>query len=105
MRKRKVYTVIVCIVAIFIIVFKVSDIKSKKDYEKIHTSIPKDSTVLEYNNTHGGFNGDGESYVVIQLTEQGKIEFIDSANKSGKWSSLPLPKEIQPIIFGGTHDT
>lgn len=70
----------------------------------IGISIPNDSAVLEYDDIHGGFQGDGESYAIIQLTNQGKSVFVENANKSGKWESLPLSKEIEPIIIGGEYE-
>lgn len=115
MKVRKKYRVILSIIAVILIGYKIMDTKVKRDYEnyinnasnyseKIGISIPKDSTVLDYKDTPKGFNGDGEEFVLIQLSDKGQDILINNAKKSSKWSSLPLPEEIQPIIFGGKYE-
>ena len=72
--------------------------KMQRDYEiymntpstyndKIGISIPEGSYVLEFKNSHG----DGESYVIIKLSEKGKNKFLEETEKSNKWSNLSLP--------------
>ena len=58
----------------------------------------------QYNDNHGGFLGDGESYVIIKLNEKGKKEFLKEAKKNNKWSNMPLPEKYQKIVFGGEFD-
>ena len=59
---------------------------------------------MDYGNDHGGFLGDGESYVIIKLNEKGKKEFLKEAKKNNKWSNMPLPEKYQKIVFGGEFD-
>lgn len=114
MKKRIVY-IILLIILIIIVGYKLLDMKMLKDYEiymeapstyndKIGISIPKDSTVLDYEDSHGGFHGDGESYVIIKLSEKGKNEFSKKVKRSKKWGNLPLPDKYERIVFGGEFD-
>ncbi|KGI36905.1 Uncharacterised protein [Clostridium tetani] len=66
--------------------------------------MPKQSIILKKEDSHGGFHGDGEYYSEIQLTKQGVREFTNAARKTGKWSSVPLPKDIKIIVYGGEYD-
>ena len=114
MKIRKIY--IVLLIIVFIVTgYKLIYIKMSNDYkirmntpstysDRIGISIPKDSTVLDYGNDHGGFLGDGESYVIIKLNEKGKKEFLKEAKKNNKWSNMPLPEKYQKLVFGGESD-
>lgn len=64
----------------------------------IGIDLPKQSTVLKEEDSHGGFHGDGEYYSEIQLAEDSVNEFVDDATNTGKWLSLPLSSDIANII-------
>lgn len=111
MKKRKVY-IILSIVLITIVGVKLINIKMEKEYEiymktpstyndTIGMTLPKDSIVLDYDDSHGGFHGDGESHVIIKLSDKGTHEFLKEINKNKKWSSLPIPDKYERIVFGG----
>lgn len=70
----------------------------------IGMELPKDSTVIKHKDTHGGFHGDGELYLEIQLTKDGVKQFISDAKKTRKWSSLPLSDDIKIILYGGDYN-
>ncbi|HEX3038990.1 MAG TPA: hypothetical protein VHP54_01670 [Caproiciproducens sp.] len=82
--------------------FGIYKINAENSYDKnrIGIDLPKQSIILKQEDDHGGFHGDGEYYSEIQLTADGVKEFMDKAGKTGKWHSLPLPKDIDLIIHG-----
>lgn len=103
--KIKKSKVITCIF-IIVIGLEFYKIKLANNFYKKHigVNLPKQSTVLKKEDSHGGFHGDGEYYSEIQLTEYGVKEFTDEARKTGRWSSVPLPKDIKIIVYGGEYD-
>ena len=115
MKIKKRYIVILVMVLIALVAYKLIDIKMAKEYEiyvndptsyneSINVSIPEDSTVLEYENDHGGVHGDGESYVAIQLSDVGATEFIAQGREIANWEELPLSDDISHFIVGGVKD-
>jgi hypothetical protein len=73
--------------------------------EQLGIELPKGSIILKEIDTHGGFHGDGEYYSEIQLTKDGEEKFAYDAKKTGKWTSLPLPKNIQLFMYGGEYNS
>ena len=51
----------------------------------IGIDLPKQSTVLKEEDSHGGFHGDGEYYSEIQLAEDSVNKFVDDVTNTGKW--------------------
>ncbi len=51
-----------------------------------------------YNDTHGGFHGDGELYVEMVFSDDA---FTDRIKLSGEWSALPLPLTLRIVAYGG----
>lgn len=104
---------IIVIVFLVLIGYKVYDVTMEKNYDekmgniysymdKINIEIPLSSKVLEYDSSSKGIQGDGESYAVIQISEDEKNEFIENALEN-KWKEMPLPKEIEVLVFGGEN--
>lgn len=57
-------------------------------------NLPKDSIILESYDTHGGFQGDGEFYAVVQLNKmQLKQVEADIANNKS-WNRMSLSKYL-----------
>lgn len=65
----------------------------------VNTSIPKDAAVLRSSDTHGGFHGDGEYFVVFQFTESQCMEF-GKLSENGGWIDLPVLHDLSKFIFG-----
>lgn len=59
-----------------------------------------DFIVLEENNTHGGFHGDGSYYLILDCSQ--------NANKARSivesWTELPLSENLDLIMYGGEKD-
>lgn len=59
-----------------------------------------DFTLVSETDTHGGFHGDG-MYCLI-------LDCADNSEKAAEllqgWNALPLPENLQLIMYGGTKD-
>lgn len=72
----------------------VGNFRSSDPLEKISESLDMDLTgsVLEsYEDTHGGFHGDGETYARILLENPAPECFVG-------WSRLPLTEDLQKAV-------
>lgn len=89
MKKIK-YNLILAAIIFIIISFQVINGAKDSDFyiNLIEVDLPKDSTILVENDTHGGLNCDGEYYLEVQLTDVGVEQFISAANSIERW--IPL---------------
>lgn len=78
-------------------------IDGKNFYKRtIGIDIPKYSSILEENDTRGGFNGDGEYFSIIEISNSDKDEVINDIKQNGSWYALPIrADEKRKIYFGG----
>lgn len=60
--------------------------------------IPSDS-VIDYEDTHGGFHGDGELYVKVEFPKDFAMSQLNQY-----WKRLPVPTGISLFIFGGDYN-
>lgn len=67
--------------------------------EQLGIDLPR-GEVLENVETHGGFHGDGETYVVIQL-EEDISEILQAAQY---WHPLPMSENVSTIFYGRETD-
>lgn len=60
----------------------------------------QDFTVVEEQNTHGGFHGDGSYYLILDCSNNTEkaLKIVDD------WNSLPLSENLELIMFGGEKD-
>jgi len=57
---------------------------------KLKFPVPQDVQILEAFDTHGGFHGDGEFYLVLQFNKRQISKFVDEVSKNNKWQKLPV---------------
>ena len=62
--------------------------------------VKDDYVVVEENDSHGGFHGDGMYYLVLDCSknQESTLEIVSG------WKELPLSKNIKLMIYGGTAD-
>lgn len=60
----------------------------------------KDFTVVEEQDTHGGFLGDGSYYLILDCSnnKETALEIVDI------WNNIPLSENLDLIMFGGKKD-
>jgi len=72
---------------------------NKKDIEDHYAIDLKGAEIISYDDTHGGFFGDGERFVVFDVSEWDKKEEV-----TAKWEGLPLTENLELIMYGGKKD-
>ncbi|WP_195245284.1 hypothetical protein [Clostridium celatum] len=105
-KNKKLIVFLVIILLITIAYIALNKIMNNHLYQLnkiIELNIPKDSTILKWNDEHDGFHGDGETYAEIKLTKEGMEKFIIDAQETNKWNSIPLSKELKTIVYGGDY--
>lgn len=114
-RNKIIFTLIILIVIVIIGYFGTKALVNKKielnliqvrpaEVDFIGIKLPENSTVIKSKDTHDGSHSDGELFSEIQLTKEGMKKFVEDAKKTGKWSPLPLPENIEIILYGGNHN-
>jgi len=58
--------------------------------EELKFTIPQDAQILETYDTHGGFFGDGDFYLAVQLNQAQMTKFIQEISQNQEWKKLPL---------------
>lgn len=56
--------------------------------------------ILYFNDTHGGFLGDGECYAEVKFSDNSVSDIIKS-----EWQKLPLTNNLNTVIYGGKVET
>ena len=54
-------------------------------------------TEISYEDTHGGFHGDGTTSIVLQFNDSSVLEAI---KKASVWKEFPLDEIMQEIVYG-----
>lgn len=47
---------------------------------------------MEEKDTHGGFHGDGESFVKVYISNKQAEKFVNKINEYNHWKKLPMPE-------------
>ena len=90
-------------ILIAIIIFTITGCMSLStiEYIKLETNIDiSKCNILIDNDGHGGFLGDGEYFVKADCSNDSK----NMLNQISFWNELPLPEDIQLIMYGGEKD-
>jgi len=66
----------------------------------IEITTPDNSKVIDFDDTSGGFHGDGDYYIVIQLDIHTLNDFSNKALENSKWSKLPMDDEVSSFMYG-----
>lgn len=71
--------------------------------EKVNIIIPQNS-IITFEDTHGGFLGDGTSFAKIVILDEDIQSFLTEIIDK-KWNVLPLREDIDIILYGGSLDS
>ena len=58
--------------------------------------------VLSASDDHGGFHGDGTTFVELQFADDAVLEQIE---EGGDWEALPLDRTARALVYGVTEET
>ena len=76
---------------------------NKRISRSLGIEIPKDIKI-EYEDTHGGFHGDGETVAVVEFNNSiGEDIQSEMLNNEG-WNKLPLSENLDLIMYGGKKE-
>lgn len=102
--KRKLPIVIIILIAViscvFIGIYIFLDIKFGWQIwisRRIEVFVPF-SVKLEYEDSHGGFHGDGECLVKVFFSEEQAHEFKEKIEKNTHWNKLPMSERLQNCV-------
>lgn len=56
-----------------------------------------DGTVISSSDTHGGFHGDGTTYIALQFPEE---ELSDTLKQNRAWHEFPLSDTLTTLVYG-----
>ncbi len=60
-----------------------------------------DSEVISYWDDHGGFHGDGTTFITLQFSGDDVLEEI---LESGEWSAFPLDETVEILVYGKEYE-
>lgn len=79
---------------ILIVLWGIQSIIASDNYnyssKLIGVKVPRTAQLLEKIEDHGGFHGDGESYLVFKLSDTELLQVKTQILKNGDWLNLPL---------------
>ena len=58
--------------------------------------------VISASDDHGGFHGDGTTFVQLQFSDGEALKQIE---ESGDWEAFPLDRTAQVLVYGVTEET
>jgi hypothetical protein len=62
------------------------------------------SAELEYEDSHGGFHGDGECIVKVFFSEEQAKNFTEKIENNNHWKKLPMPERLQNCVSVYTEE-
>jgi hypothetical protein len=62
------------------------------------------STRLEFNDSHGGFHGDGERLFKVYFSKEQAEKFKEKIEKNIHWKKLPMPELLQDKVSFETEE-
>lgn len=90
------------IMGVFVILMLSACQKSNSPQKEISHALGIDisnGTVETYNDSHGGFHGDGTSYASIRFPDDSIAKKLSESNA---WKPLPLSENLSVLIYGNT---
>lgn len=58
---------------------------------------------IEYEDTHGGFHGDGVTLAKVELESKDAEKILSEIKANDNWESLPLSENIKTRMYGGEN--
>lgn len=98
MKNTMIVIGLLLLVLIIISIVYINAIRSYFFYSsQIEVKIPIFSK-MEEKDTHGGFHGDGETFVKVYFSNKQAEEFKNKINENNHWQELPMPERLQDSI-------
>ncbi|MCQ2449998.1 MAG: hypothetical protein MJ132_07420 [Clostridia bacterium] len=91
---------LVCFILVLVAVFSLAECNEEGDADNLFGFSREDFTVVEEEDTHGGFLGDGDTYVILDCSNNPEAALKIVKN----WKPLPLSENLQCFLYGGEKD-
>ena len=69
----------------------------------IETQIPVFAKIEE-KDTHGGFNGDGETIAKFYFSDKQAKNFTNSISNNLHWNKFPIPETLQDCVYNSINE-
>ncbi|MBR6801320.1 MAG: hypothetical protein IKM61_06185 [Eubacteriaceae bacterium] len=98
---RKKYLIILIIISFLTVIFLCSKDNDDiiKYIEKRYSVDLQGCGVMKYEDSHGGFFGDGTAVAVFDVSC-----WENRSYETEKWKDLPMTEDIELLLYGGTKD-
>lgn len=63
----------------------------------IQTALDRNVQLIEYYDDHGGFHGDGSTWIVFAFSPEEQSKFIQAIRRRTDWHQLPLAQQLQKL--------
>ncbi len=61
-----------------------------------------DGEGVSYTDDHGGFHGDGATFIALRFSNDNVLEEI---RESGEWSAFPLDETVEILLYGTEYES
>lgn len=83
-----------------VLLFSLAGCKSQNPLVRISIDLMvdvRDGTLVSQQDSHGGFHGDGETFMEIRFSDD---RCANNIQKNGAWKTLPLSKNVTALVYG-----
>ena len=80
-----------------------SDNQTKNISKVLGVSLSK-GTIVSSIDSHGGFHGDGSTYIETTFTDIESKTIIETIENSSSWYKLPLTDNLKTLVYGKKND-
>lgn len=101
--KKQYKHLLLLVMVILLLTGCFSESINKRISKSLGIEIPK-NIKIEYEDTHGGFHGDGETVVVVEFNNSIGEDIKSKISNNEDWNSLPLSENLDLIMYGGQKE-
>ncbi len=83
-----------------LLMLPLSACNSERGKEEVAAALGIDvsgGTETEHTDTHGGFHGDGTTFIALHFSDEACLNEIES---SASWKPLPLSENLETLVYG-----
>lgn len=90
--------------SIIFILAACSSNNAAKDISKVLGIDLSNGKILQNTDSHGGFHGDGTTYVEISFDENNSKTVIEKLENNKEWNKLPLTDNLNTAVYGNESE-
>lgn len=96
---------ILYVLTVIIIIFTLSACGSRSSQDIVSNELDINASAgieLSNEDTHGGFHGDGTTYIALSFDDD---TVLDEIKENSNWNAFPLDKTVQALVYGISDET